>query len=783
MATSGSVIGNLIGASVKRVEDPRFLTGQGRYVDDIKLPNTAYAAFLRSAYAHAHITVDAGAARALPGVLAVFTAEDIVAVINPIMVDASLPGSKPLPHTALAADKVRFVGDLIAMVVAENRYIAEDAIDLIQVEYDPLPAVPNMQVALDPTSTPLYEDIGDNIAYHDTFTYGDVDGAFSTADRIISETFRQHRYINVPMETRGGLAVYDTASGELTYYAASQGPHGMRFFLGAQLNLPSHRIRVIAPDVGGAFGLKGGIYREDMLVAMAAMKTGRPVKWIEDRRENLTAGGHAREETLTVEAAVKQDGTILGLKVGMVIDIGAYEVLPFNPALFTAIVRLVLPGPYRFQNYRFEATAVTTNKASYVPYRGPWAVETWVREGLVDIIARELGLDPVEVRRNNIITQEEQPFKIASGLTLERVRARETLERALELVDLPHYREEQKLLRAQGHLVGFGLATFIEPAPGGPDFGTALGFGGGREIASVRIEASGHVTVITAQAPHGQSHETTLAQVVASELGVPFESVKVLHGDTQFAPFSLIGTGGSRAATFASGAALFAAREVKQQVLQIAAAMLEASPDDLELASGTISVRGVPQKAIPLAQIAMLVYLAPGHLPPGAPAELVGTYAYDGGEGGYSQATHCCWVEVDPQTGKVDITRYLVVEDCGTMINPAVVEGQVRGGTAQGIGGVLYEHAIYDENGQFLTATFMDYLVPTAMEIPPIEIEHLETPPISPVNFRGVGEGGAICAPPAITNAISDALGVKITQQPLTPTRILELIGLIPAVP
>src|SRR5438067_1320299 len=349
MATSGSVIGGLIGASVKRVEDPRFLTGQGHYVDDIKLPKMAYAAFLRSPYAHARITVDAGEARALPGVYAVFTAADLAGVINPITVDASIPGAKALRHTALASDKVRFVGDLIAMVVAESRYLAEDAVDLIQVDYDPLPPVPSIEVALDPQSPPLYEEVGDNISYHDTFTYGDIEAAFSAADRVISETFRQHRYINVPMETRAGLAAYDTASNELTYYAATQSPHAMRFFLGAQLNLPGHRIRVIAPDVGGAFGLKFGVYREDILVAAAAMQTGRSVKWIEDRRENLTAGGHAREDTLTLEAAVKNDGTILGLKVRMILDAGAYQVTPPNTALFTMLVRMVLPGPYRFQ--------------------------------------------------------------------------------------------------------------------------------------------------------------------------------------------------------------------------------------------------------------------------------------------------------------------------------------------------------------------------------------------------------------------------------------------------
>ena len=472
MAVSGSVIGNYVGASVKRVEDPRFLTGQGRYIDDIMLPNMAYAAFLRSPYPHARITVDASEARALPGVMAVFTAADLAGVVNPILVDASLPGAKPQPHTALASDKVRFVGDPIAIVVAESRYVAEDAVDLIQVDYDPLPPVPNMEVALDPASAPLYEEVGDNIVYHDTFTYGDVDAAFSSADRVINETFRQHRYINVPMETRGSVATYDTATGELTYYAGTQAHNATRFFLGAQLNLPGHRIRVIAPDIGGAFGLKFGVYREDMLVAAAAIKTGWPVKWIEDRRENLTAGGHAREETLTLDAAVKSDGTILGLKVKMTLDAGAYQVMPLNPALFTMIVRLVLPGPYRFQNYAFDATVVTTNKAPYVAYRGPWAVETWVREGMADIIAKELGLDPVEVRRKNIVTKEEQPYKSAVGIAIDRVSARETLERAVELADIPRFREEQQRLRAEGRLVGFGLAT-IHATPlcmGGPPF-------------------------------------------------------------------------------------------------------------------------------------------------------------------------------------------------------------------------------------------------------------------------------------------------------------------------
>ncbi len=775
---SGSVMGGLVGASVKRVEDPRFLTGRGRYVDDIKLPRLTHAAFLRSPHAHARITrLDTTAAKALPGVVAVLTAADLVGRLNPVVVQGQTEDLKDTPpFPALAAEKVRYVGDLVAMVIAESRALAEDAVDLIEADYDPLPPVPNMAVALDPSSAPLFDELGTNHTYHHVFDYGDVDAAFAGADRIVRRTYEQQRYMNVPMETRGGIAEY--RDGELTYHASTQSPHMTRFVLSGELNIPQHRIRVVAPDIGGAFGLKFGAYREDMLTAAAAMIVGRPVKWIEDRRENLTAGGHAREETLEVEAAVMNDGRIAALKVKMTLDAGAYPVAPIPAAIFSAIVRVLLPGPYRIPAYRFDANAVVTNKASYVSYRGPWAVETWVRELLVDAIARELGMAPEQLRLDNIVSLDEQPYTMSTGVTLRDVTPRETLVRALELADVPAFRDEQRRARESGRLLGFGMATFIEPAPGGPDFGAALGqFGGMKEVSKVRVDPSGSVTVITPQSPHGQGHETTLAQVAAEEFGVPFESVRVIHGDTSFSPFSFIGTGGSRAATNASNSVIEATRDVKGQVLDIVSAMFEAAPGDLQIVDGIVSVKGVPQKAIPLAQVAMMVYLAPGMLPPGAPAELLGSSAYEG-EGGYPSATHCCWVEVDPGTGKVDITRYLVVEDVGEMINPAIVEGQIRGGVAQGIGGALLEHAIYGEDGQFQTASFMDYLVPTAMEVPEIEIEHLSIP--RAVRFLGVGEGGAICAPPAVTNAIADAIGTDVTRTPATPSRVLELLGTIP---
>jgi carbon-monoxide dehydrogenase large subunit len=379
-----------------------------------------------------------------------------------------------------------------------------------------------------------------------------------------------------------------------------------------------------------------------------------------------------------------------------------------------------------------------------------------------------------------MVTAAEQPTPMITGPSLERMSARQTLDRAMELMDYGEFRNAQRQARTQGRYKGLGIATFIEAAPGPRNMSEALGFGLGKERAQVRVEPDGRLTVITAQMPHGQGHETTLAQVAADEMGVPFDHVKVVYGDTRITPFSLIGTGGSRSATMASGAVLYGTRRVKEKVLSIAAGMLEASPADLEIDNAMISVKGAPQRTIPLGQIAMVAYMAPQHLPPGVEAGLDATYDFDGDEGGWSQATHACWVDVDAETGQVKIDRYLVVEDCGTLINPAIVEGQVRGGVAQGIGGVLYEHAAYDDEGQFLAGTFMDYLLPTTTEVPHIEIEHLETPAISDVNFRGVGEGGAIAAPAALTNAIEDALapfGVKITEQYLPPSRILELTG------
>ncbi|MGY0004843.1 xanthine dehydrogenase family protein molybdopterin-binding subunit [Micromonospora sp. I033] len=782
---TGGIEEGRVGTPAPRLEDPRLLTGRGRYVADLTAPHLAHAAFLRSTVPHARITVDASAARTAPGVVAVFTAADLAGTLGPVSFDASIPGMTQLVHTALADDRVRLVGDPVAMVVAESRYLAEDALELIEVRYDELPPVPDVATALDPAAPALYDVAPGNVPYHDSARYGDVDGAFRNADRVIGRTLRQHRYMAAPLETRGGLAAYEPAGGELTYQASAHAPHLMRMVLAAHLRLPPHRVRVVVPDMGGSFGSKWGITREDLLVCAAAVRTGRPVRWIEDRRENLLVGGHARDESLHLEAAVRADGTLLGLRARLVMDIGAYSVIPMNPAFFTLALRLLIPGPYRVPAYDFEVSTVCTNKGPYVAYRGPWAVETWAREVLLDIVAGELGLAPEEIRRRNLVTPAEQPFRTAAGWRLDGTRAPATLERALELADLPRFRAEQRRARERGEVLGFGLATFIEPSPGGPEF-LAMS-GGGKETARVRVEPTGEVSLFTSQIPHGQGHETTLAQVVAAEFGLPYTAVRVVHGDTDATPFSMVGTGGSRAATFGGGAARRAARAVRDQVLRLASGMLGAPPEELALAGGRVYVRERPATGLSMVQLAGMVSLAPAYLPPDTPTELAATATHDGADGGFAQATHCCWVRVDPGTGQVEITRYLVVEDCGSMINPAVVEGQIRGGTAQGLGGVLHERLHYDETARPLSGTLRDYLLPTAADVPPIEIVHLGPEPGSgPPDHRGVGEGGAICAPPAITNALSDALGIEITQQAVTPSFVLTALrkaGATPADP
>jgi carbon-monoxide dehydrogenase large subunit len=749
------------GASVKRSEDPRILTGTGRYIDDVRLPGMLHAAFVRSPFAHARITnVDVAEARKAPGVIAVLTGEELEALIVPGPgVAGMFSGGLPLPSfTVLATDRVRLVGDPVVVVVAESRYLAEDAGELVEVDYEELPAVITQDQALDPAGPAIFEDLGGNVLNRSPVaTFGDVEGAFARADRIVRAELSQHRHQNVPMECRGVVCSFDPESGELTVYSATQGVHIARMGLATQLGMPLEKVRVLAGDIGGSFGLKLGAAREDIACAAASRQLGRPVRWIEDRTENLTVSGQAREESFEVEAAITNEGDILGLRVKMVVDTGAY---PGMGGMLPQMVQGMIPGPYKIGALSFESTAVITNKASYVAYRGPWASETWVRE----------RMEPLQVRLRNVVTRGEPPLEMVTGRSLAGVTSRESLERIAALVDVESFRRRQTEARAEGRYLGLGLATYIEAAPGPR---TPEGGGGimGPEQMRLRLEEDGSVTVFTSQMPHGQSHQTTLAQIAADEFGVPFDQVRVVVGDTDVVPMGF-GTGGSRSATMAGGASL-------------AAHLFEASPEDMEISAGAVSVRGVPARALRLGEIVLAAHQA-GRVPPELEGDVEVTTAFDGGEGGWSGGTHAAIVEVDVETGQVRVERYVVAEDCGALINPAVVEGQVRGGVAQGIGAVLLERSAYDaDSGQFLSGTFMDYLLPTTCEVPRIEIEHLETVPLdADVNFRGVGEGGMIIAPPTLCNAIEDALapmGAKVTEQHLPPSRILQLIGVIPA--
>src|SRR5437588_1015630 len=768
------------GASIKRSEDPRILTGAGRYVDDIKLPGMLHAAFVRSPMAHARVlSVDVSAARALPGVVAALTGADLEAmtVPGPDALMALMGWAGPTPEfTLLATDTVRLVGDPVAVVVAESRYLAEDGCKLVEVEYDDLPPVMDAAFALDPGSPPVFANLGDNIARtHSRHEFGDVAATFADSDRIVDFHIDVHRHQNVPMEGRGCVASYDAGSGTLTVHAATQSVHVTRMGAAMRLGIEADKVRVVAGDIGGSFGLKIGASREELAVAAASRAVGRPVKWVEDRGENLTVSGQAREESFDVRAAVSNDGALLGLDVTMVVDTGSY---PGMGAMVPDIMEAMLPGPYKLAAMGFESTGAITNKAPYVAYRGPWASETFVRERVLNLIAKDLGLDPVDIRLRNVAPRTDPPAMMITGRPLAGTTSRESLERITELVDFPAFRRRQAEARAQGRYLGIGVATFIEAAPG-PRAPEGASGPMGMESMRLRLEEDGIVALFTGQMPHGQSHQTTLAQIAADEFGVPFDQVRVVVGDSDVVPFGL--TGGSRSATMTGRVALHGARQLKAKVLDFAAHLMEASAQDLLISDGNVWVRGDPASAIAVSDVARRA--ASGQFGADVDAKLEVEATFDGGEGGWSGGTHCAIVEVDAETGIVKVERYVAVEDCGALINPAVVEGQIRGGIAQGIGAVLLERSAYAEDGSFQSATFMDYLMPTACDVPRIEIEHLETVPLdADVNFRGVGEGGMIVAPPTLVNAIEDALspfGVVITEQHLPPLRILELIGAV----
>ena len=779
--------GKAVGAPVRRVEDPRVLLGQSQYVDDIHLSGTLGVAFVRSTYAHARsLKIDVKAARTHFGVEAVLTGVDVVDAILPLRVEydpAKAPKHKPCNWSVLAQDKVRFVGEPVAVVIASDRYAAEDAAALVEVEYDPIEVVRDIEKAMEPNAPLIHEEWGDNLMQSVDMEAGAIAQAFQSADCIVAERFATGRHLALPMETRGCLAHYEAALDSLTLWSSTQVPHLMRVHLARLLDFPEHHIRVIAPDVGGGFGPKAYVYPEEVLLSFLAKHVGRPVKWIEDRRENLSASLHAKQQVVQAELALKRDGTILGVKGRFTCDVGAYSAYPWGSALEAGMAASAFPGgPYKVPAFRCEALSVVTNKTTSGAYRGVGLpVSILVMERLLDLGAQKLGIDPAELRMRNMIRKEEHPYQTVTGVEIESGSHRESLQKALDMLGYDAFRVEQQQARQHGRYIGVGLGCYVESSSYSYRSFEPVGINwGGYESATVRIDANGKVTVLVGTHSHGQGHQTTFAQVAADELGVRVADVRVVQGDTTVVPHGW-GTWASRSAVLGGGAIIQASTKLREKILRTASRLSEVPEDDLELTEGLVRRKTDGMKLMPLQDIAhLLVVRAPAGLPENEEPGLEATAHYTPPPWTHANATFLATVEVDVETGQVQLLRLIAVEDCGTIINPIIVDGQIQGGVAQGIGTALYEQTVYDDNGQLLTGTLMDYLAPTAMEVPEVEIGHIETPaPNSPHGIKGMGEGGAIAPPAAIANAVADALtpfGVRVNEIPLTPERVLTLI-------
>jgi len=674
----------------------------------------------------------------------------------------------------MAVGRVHFVGEPVAAVVATGAYIARDALDLIEVEYEALPVVVDPEKAAASDSPVIYDEFSDNIAYTLPLNGGDADKAFAEADLTVSHRFVNQRLIPSAMETRGVLAEYLPGEGTLTVWSSTQIPHILKTQLSSIVNVPEQRVRVIAPEVGGGFGSKLNIYPEEVVVSYLAIQLRQPVKWIETRGENFTTTTHGRDQIQYVELAVKKDGTITGLRAKIIADLGASYQL-FTPLVPTFTNGMIL-GCYKIPNIKLELMSVLTNKMATDAYRGAGRPEaTYLIERIIDIAAQELGMDPRDIRFKNFPRPEEFPLEIGTGFIYDSGNYQESLNKALGIVKYDELRKQQAELRKQGRYMGIGISTYVEICGMGPS--TAIP-GGGWESSTVRIERSGKVTVMTGVSPHGQGQETTFAQIIADEYGVDIDDILIIHGDTGRQPQG-IGTFGSRATVVGGTAMLMAARKVKDKIAKIAAHLIEANPDDLVFENGKVFVEGSPAQAVDFATVAMEAYAA-ANLPPDTEPGLESTHFYEPANFTYPFGAHIAVVEVDPETGEVDIQRYVAVDDCGKIINPLLVAGQVHGGIAQGLGQALYEEAVYDENGQLLTGSFMDYAVPKATQLPRFESEHTVTPsPVNPLGVKGIGEAGTIASTPCMVNAVVDALsplGVKHIDMPLTPNRVWQAI-------
>ncbi len=788
-----------IGKRQKRTEDPRLIQGLAHYVDDIKLPDTLHAVFLRSIYAHARIkSIDTAAASKVPGVVAIYTGKDVSAKIGAVPCAAALPDLKVPDHRVLATNKVYFVGHPVAVVVAENRYAARDAADLIQVDYEELPVVTDEEKAA--AGAPfIHDQFGTNIAYKLTAGEGDIEAALKSADKVIKQRILNKRLAPIAMEPRGVLARYYPGEQELTLWTSTQIPHLARTQIALMLGIPENKVRLIAPEVGGGFGSKLNVYGEEALLGWIAMKLGRPVKWIETRRENMQATIHGRGQVGQIEIGCKNDGTITGLRYNVFADMGAYFQL-LTPAIPT-LTGLMLSGCYKIPAIQMNVTAVFTNKMSTDAYRGAGRPEaTYVVERAVDLVAAELGKDPVEVRRKNFPGPKEFPFKTATGLFYDSGNYEGALKKALDMADYSKLRDEQSKARKQGRLVGIGVSTYVEICAIGPSQATPAG---GWESATVRIEPTGKVTILTGASPHGQGQETSFAQLAADELGVDINDVTVIHGDTAVVQYG-IGTFGSRGTAVGGTAVYYAIQKLKEKANKIAAHMMQCDAGGVAFREGKFSrekakAAGVPEAALPAGQapaaalpdpqpgppvtiqdVALAAHIAK-NIPPDMEPGLSATHFFEPKNFTFPFGTHIAVVEIDRETGEIHFQRYVAVDDCGRVINPMLVDGQVQGGIVQSIGQALYEEIVYDDQGQLVTGTLMDYAVPRAAHVPWLELDRTETPTdVNPMGVKGVGEAGTIGATPAIVAAVVDALspyGIRHLDMPIKPETIWRIIG------
>jgi carbon-monoxide dehydrogenase large subunit len=753
----------LIGASIRRVEDPVLVAGKGCYTDDIQLPRMLHLAFLRSPYPHAKvISINTTAAKAMPGVEAVLTGAELGERLS-VPAIPMVPGMKIPPHPLLARGAVHAAGTPVAAVVAESRAVAQDAASAIDVEYEALPAVTNAEKALEPGAPLAREELDTNICYIATKKGGDVEKAFAQADHIVRMHIASPRLVAMAIEPRGVVAKPEP-TGDLTVWISTQSPHRVRADLATAISFPEHRIRVIAPDVGGGFGSKGPLYQEYALACHLALKLGRPVKWISTRSEDFVTTNQGRDQAMTSELALKRDGTMLGLKVRVVANLGAY--LQSNTAGPPQRMMAMAPGCYQIQNCHVEVVAVFTNTVSTGPYRGAGRPESVLNiERLIDKAARDLGMDRLEIRRKNFIRPEQFPYRTGVNVEYDSGDYEKSLAEALRLSGYENLIRQRDEARARGELVGVGISTFVEPSGGA-----------GFESGTVRVERTGEITVLTGSSSHGQGHETVFAQIAAEKMRVSMEHVAIRHGDT-LAVQQGVGTFGSRSAVMGGGAMAVAIDRVVEKARRIAGNLVEAAPEDIVQADGGFAVAGVPEKKITWRQIAAAAY---GRPVPGIEPGLQETVFFDPRREAWGFGAHVALVQIDRETGTPTLEKLVLVDDCGVIINPMIVEGQVHGGVAQGLGEAFREQMLYGDEGEVLTGSLMNYAVPRASDMPPLILGETVTPnPFNPLGVKGVGEAGCNGAPPAVANAVMDALApldIDHIDMPYTAPKLWEAI-------